>query len=306
MRGLRFIVAGLFTGATSAFAAQQGMHEHPGMNAAVKTGGGTMIAQKTCPVTGKPVRQDVFVEQEGVKVYFCCPACIPQFKDSPMKYLPAVYKQDYPQSVQVKCPVMGGPLDGKTFIEYQGRKIGFCCDGCPQKFKADPAKYLSKSKEWSTEQVHCPVTGKAINPKFSTEYEGKTVYFSSEAALTQFKAEPARCAAGLRLESGIVARGPIADEDLILYITASGESSIHKRKDLKLVAYQGKTYFLLGDDGVTRFKADPAEYVKALDVQMKTPPTAQQTLTPDAGSGPMSHQGREQGTQMIDHAGHQH
>lgn len=269
MRGLRFIIAGLFTGAICALAAQQGMHEHPGTTAALKTGGDTMIPQKTCPVTGKPIRQDVFVEQDGVKVYFCCPACIPQFKDSPMKYLPAVYKQDYPQSVQIKCPVMGGPLDGKTFIEYQGRKIGFCCDGCPQAFKADPAKYLSKSKEWSTEQVHCPVTGKAINPKFSTKYEGKTVYFGSEAALTQFKAEPAKYAAALRPEAGIIARGPTADDDLILSLASPGRPSIHKRKELKPRAYEGKTYFLLGDEGVSLFEADPVGYAKALDLEVR-------------------------------------
>ncbi len=41
------------------------------------------------------------------------------------------------------CPVMGNPVDPKApTIEYKGKLIGFCCDGCDDKFKAEPEKYL--------------------------------------------------------------------------------------------------------------------------------------------------------------------
>ncbi len=45
---------------------------------------------------------------------------------------------------QKTCPVMGKPIDPSIFVEYKGKKIYFCCQGCVQKFKADPTKYLPK------------------------------------------------------------------------------------------------------------------------------------------------------------------
>ena len=304
MQYLQLTMIVSFMGAAAALAAEHDRQDYPKMT--VRMAGASVLAQKTCPVTGKPIRQDVFVEQDGIKVCFCCSNCPSKFKESPEKYLPAVYRQVYPQSVQVKCPVMGGSVDGKTFIQYQGRRIDFCCDGCPQAFKANPAKYLDKMKQLSTDQVHCPVTGKAINPKVSSKHEGKAVYFGSEDARTRFEAEPAKYAAALRPETGIVARGPSADEDLILYITSPGESSIHKRKDLKPAVYEGKTWFLFSDDGVRRFQANPAEYAKALEVQMKKLLAAQETPTCDTVSGAMSHQGHGQGARRMGCAGHQH
>ena len=43
---------------------------------------------------------------------------------------------------QVNCPVLGGKIDKKVFIDYKGRRIYFCCAGCIEEFKKDPEKYL--------------------------------------------------------------------------------------------------------------------------------------------------------------------
>ncbi len=46
---------------------------------------------------------------------------------------------------QKTCPVMeGNPINPNVFVEYEGKKVYFCCAGCPEQFKADPEKYLSK------------------------------------------------------------------------------------------------------------------------------------------------------------------
>ena len=37
--------------------------------------------------------------------------------------------------------------DGKTFTDYKGQRIAFCCGMCVPKFEADPAKYMAKIKE---------------------------------------------------------------------------------------------------------------------------------------------------------------
>jgi YHS domain-containing protein len=46
-----------------------------------------------------------------------------------------------------KCPIMGGPVSGKDFIEYQGKRYGICCAGCAEEFEKNPEKYLAKLKE---------------------------------------------------------------------------------------------------------------------------------------------------------------
>ncbi len=50
---------------------------------------------------------------------------------------------------QTNCPVMGGPINKSIFIEYQGKKVYFCCQGCPETFKADPQKYLTKLPQFT-------------------------------------------------------------------------------------------------------------------------------------------------------------
>jgi YHS domain-containing protein len=44
-------------------------------------------AQTVCPVMGGQINKDVFVDYQGQRVYFCCPACIEVFKKDPEKYL---------------------------------------------------------------------------------------------------------------------------------------------------------------------------------------------------------------------------
>jgi len=46
---------------------------------------------------------------------------------------------------QTTCPVMdGNPIDKNIFVEYKGKKVYFCCKACPEKFLANPEKYVSK------------------------------------------------------------------------------------------------------------------------------------------------------------------
>jgi YHS domain-containing protein len=45
---------------------------------------------------------------------------------------------------QTMCPVTGDKIDKNVFVEYQGKKVYFCCADCKAKFEAEPEKYLSK------------------------------------------------------------------------------------------------------------------------------------------------------------------
>jgi YHS domain-containing protein len=50
---------------------------------------------------------------------------------------------------QTTCPVMGGAIDKNIFVEYQGKRVYFCCKECVAKFQADPQKYLAKLPQFA-------------------------------------------------------------------------------------------------------------------------------------------------------------
>jgi YHS domain-containing protein len=45
---------------------------------------------------------------------------------------------------QTTCPVMGGAINKKVFVEYKGKKVYFCCASCKGDFEKDPEKYIAK------------------------------------------------------------------------------------------------------------------------------------------------------------------
>ena len=44
------------------------------------------------------------------------------------------------------CPVRGAAVDGKSFSEWNGVRIGYCCPDCAAKLATDPEKYLNDAK----------------------------------------------------------------------------------------------------------------------------------------------------------------
>ena len=63
-------------------------------------------------------------------------------------------KEDKPVGVLLalgneKCPVMGGDVDGKTFTEWSGLRVGHCCPGCRKRFLKNPESLLDEvSPKW--------------------------------------------------------------------------------------------------------------------------------------------------------------
>jgi len=53
-------------------------------------------------------------------------------------------KETVTTAEQTLCPVMGNPIDKNIFVEYQGKKVYFCCPACKPEFEKDPAKYVAK------------------------------------------------------------------------------------------------------------------------------------------------------------------
>ena len=59
---------------------------------------------------------------------------------------------------QTLCPVLGGNVDKKVYVDYQGKRIYFCCQGCDAEFKKDPEKYMKKLQEQGITLEKCPET----------------------------------------------------------------------------------------------------------------------------------------------------
>ena len=43
--------------------------------------------QTLCPVMGREIDEDLYVDYEGKRVYLCCQSCVETFKNNPEKYM---------------------------------------------------------------------------------------------------------------------------------------------------------------------------------------------------------------------------
>lgn len=48
---------------------------------------------------------------------------------------------------QATCPIMGGTINKKLFVDVLGKRIYVCCPGCIGAIKADPQAALKKIAE---------------------------------------------------------------------------------------------------------------------------------------------------------------
>ncbi len=61
---------------------------------------------------------------------------------------------------QTTCPVLGGKINQQVYVDYQGKRIYFCCQGCDKEFRKNPEKYLKKIEEQGVTLEKSPEAGK--------------------------------------------------------------------------------------------------------------------------------------------------
>ena len=105
--------------------------------------------QVACPLSGKACNPDKTTEVAGVTVAFCCDGCKGKAEkaDDALAMLFGNFDKAY--TTQLKCPLSGKDIQAGVSIEHDGKKVFFCCPGCPDGFKADPAKYTAKLPQFS-------------------------------------------------------------------------------------------------------------------------------------------------------------
>ena len=103
------------------------------------------VGQTLCPITNEKIDLNVYTDHGGKRVYFCCKDCVLKFKQDPAGIIRGVEtKGIILDAAQMSCPVEGGKVDRTVYVDYGGRRIYFCCNGCIDKFNRDPQKYSKK------------------------------------------------------------------------------------------------------------------------------------------------------------------
>jgi len=209
------------------------------------------VYQTTCPVMGGDIDKDVFVDFGGKRIYFCCKGCPDKFLENHTQYMKKMAKQgivlmDAPK-LQTTCPVMGGKIDKNVSVDHNGERIYFCCKGCPDQFKKEPAKYLAKLKNEGVTlqrtpkpQVTCPVMGGKIDQKVYVDYQGKRIYFCCKGCPETFQKTPKKYLAkmekqGITLDPiPVVKKSSTRDEEGAteqIHHEGEGHDSEHHDKD---------------------------------------------------------------------------
>jgi YHS domain-containing protein len=61
---------------------------------------------------------------------------------------------------QTKCPVLQSPASKDVYVDYQGKRIYFCCPPCVQDFKKNPDKYMKQMEKDGVVPEDAPQTKK--------------------------------------------------------------------------------------------------------------------------------------------------
>ena len=168
--------------------------------------------------------------------------------------LVAADKSDY----QAKCPVSGKPAKESSTADFQGGKVQFCCDNCPNAFKADTKKYAAKAAlqmlgTGQLKQVACPLSGKACNPEATVALDGVTVGFCCNNCKGKVEKADDKVIAAL---GGDLAKG----------FTAQTKCPISGKPidPAQSVEYKSKKVFFCCDGCPSEFEKDPSKYTAKL------------------------------------------
>ena len=104
------------------------------------------VTNRMCPVMNSAVSPKYRTEYKGQYVYFCCQGCVKMFEKEPETYIAKLNEADR-EAIKTNeiCPVTNDKVTDLTrFVEHEGRKVYFCCDGCIDMFKKKIAEAPKK------------------------------------------------------------------------------------------------------------------------------------------------------------------
>lgn len=106
--------------------------------------------QTVCPVMGNKIDSASYTDIQGQRVYHCCDMCTKKLEADPDKYFKEAAEAGILfENIQKICPVSGMELTAKeSHVDFEGRRVYFCCSGCEGPFMKEPQKYLTVLDEY--------------------------------------------------------------------------------------------------------------------------------------------------------------
>ncbi|MDT8390854.1 MAG: hypothetical protein RRC34_10145 [Lentisphaeria bacterium] len=105
----------------------------------------TLVLQTTCPVMAGKINKKLYVDHDGQRIYVCCQGCIAPLRKDFAKYAKKIEAAgETVAKLQTTCPVMGGKINKKLYVDHDGQRVYVCCQGCIDTVRKDPAKYIEK------------------------------------------------------------------------------------------------------------------------------------------------------------------
>ena len=73
---------------------------------------------------------------------------------------------------QTTCPIMGGKIDKTVYADHDGKRVYFCCAGCIDPFKKEPAKHIKKLEDEGVELAKVPAVKEKQEKKQKDDHAG--------------------------------------------------------------------------------------------------------------------------------------
>jgi YHS domain-containing protein len=141
--------------------------------------------------------------------------------------------------INAKCPVSGHDIDAEFTFSHDGKLVGFCCEDCRDKFKAEPAKFVAKLSA-NAPQTAAP----APAPKAAADP-------AKDAGLLK----PTAAVESWRLEQHETGKGTIESKDGAIIFTVTEPGS----QDWHVQAFQTPLDLKDGTQYILTFKAKATE-----------------------------------------------
>lgn len=152
------------------------------------------FANTTCPIMGKPVSAELWVDTELGRIYVCCKAC----NEPVLADVPTAAKTAYPvtrRASNTTCPIMGDAVDANSpTVVRQGIEIPVCCDSCIAEVgKNDQIvlALLADPKLVDLKNTQCPITGEPVAPNAFCVIGDRLVHLSAPECIDAVRKDPA-------------------------------------------------------------------------------------------------------------------
>lgn len=159
----------------------------------------------TCPVLGSKIesvtKDTLSADYRGVRYYFCCASCKPQFEKDPAKFLKSTTNKDKVIGASLFDPISTKRLDpdkAAAHRDYNGVRYFFSTADEKRSFDKEPKKLaLTPEKD----VLFCPVSNETVDSYAEasdySDVKGTRYYFCCAGCKPKFDQNPDKYLEGL-------------------------------------------------------------------------------------------------------------